>query len=49
MKFNKCLKCRKTENLTNFGDLTFCNDCYDDIYQWAQEFSINLANLLKNK
>ena len=49
MKFNKCLRCRKTENLTNFGDLTFCNNCFDKISQWSQEFSTDLANLLKNK
>lgn len=45
----KCVKCRKTEHLTNFGALTCCNDCFDDISQWAQEFSIDLANLLNNK
>lgn len=48
MKFNKCLRCRKTENLTNFEDLTFCNDCFDKISQWFQEFSTDLTNLVNH-
>ena len=29
----KCVKCKKTEHLTNFGSLTCCNDCFNDVSQ----------------